>query len=160
MLAFHFLILLRTPFFKKKFWLQESIIFSLLQAFQLDSFAQIGAIYSISSIIAILFSSTFRVCQYGSWNFSTYYIFQKSLFTSSKTLTNMHRFCIDVLGIRATSMAGLIAMGLSLTSIGNIFLPQLLYLDFIILAVAKVVINSTCCVAIANYFEEVFVLCI
>ena len=72
----------------------------------------------------------------------------------------MHRFCIDVLGIRATSMAGLIAMGLSLTSIGNIFLPQLLYLDFIILAVAKVVINSTCCVAIANYFEEVFVLCI
>ena len=65
------------------------------------------------------------------------------------------RFCIDSFGIRATSMVGLVAVGVALTSIGNFFIPSLLYLDFVILALGKSIINSTCCVAIANYFEKV-----
>ena len=66
-----------------------------------------------------------------------------------------HRFCIDSLGIRAASMAGMIGMGLAFISIGNIFHPSILYLDFILMAMAKSVLNSTCTVAIANYFEKV-----
>ena len=67
-----------------------------------------------------------------------------------------HRFCIDSLGIRAASMAGMIAMGLAFISIGNIFHPSsILYLDFIVMAMAKSVLSSTCTVAIANYFEKV-----
>ena len=53
-------------------------------------------------------------------------------------------------------MIGLAAMGLAIISIGNMFVQPLLYLDEIVLIMAKLIIDTTSSVAIANYFEKVW----
>ena len=53
-------------------------------------------------------------------------------------------------------MVGLAAMGLAIISIGNMFVQPLLYLDEIVLIMAKLIIDTTSSVAIANYFEKVW----
>ena len=53
-------------------------------------------------------------------------------------------------------MVGLAAMGLAVISIGNMFFQPLLYLDEIVLTMAKLIVDTTSSVAIANYFEKVW----
>ena len=53
-------------------------------------------------------------------------------------------------------MVGLAAMGLAVISIGNMFVQPLLYLDEIVLTLAKLTIDTTSSVAIANYFKNVW----
>ena len=53
-------------------------------------------------------------------------------------------------------MVGLATMGLAVISIGNMFVQPLLYLDEVVLIMAKLIIDTTSSVAIANYFEKVW----